>query len=368
MKIACISLNINTDDLNFGAVLHSWAMQQYLISEYNAEVRLIDYIPIHLLTYNYKMPFLSYFKDKKYRAAFKNVIMFPSYRKRYAKFDAFIEREFNKTDKYNYYSLKVANLDFDVFICESDVIWAATFCNGNFDDNFFLNFPSAKNRKKIAYAPSLSDGKMNQIQTSNFVSLAAPIANISCRETYSSILVSKLLNRKIVHVLDPVFLLPKEKYFKFLKKKPFDQPYIFIYLPVGVNKKLLKSAENYARSKGLKILEYTSSPRFTFDHKPLYGVGVEDFLTAIYYSDCVFTNSFHAICFSVIFNKQFYAFSRKAMGKVEDICNVLNLEERFFKDDNFVEKDDIDYKIINPIVFQKIQNSKEWIEQSLNNK
>ena len=44
MFIGTLSLNINTHDLNYGAMLHSWAFQQFLIKKYAVRTEVIDYI------------------------------------------------------------------------------------------------------------------------------------------------------------------------------------------------------------------------------------------------------------------------------------------------------------------------------------
>ena len=93
--------------------------------------------------------------------------------------------------------------------------------------------------------------------------------------------------------------------------------------------------------------------------------GIEEFLSAINYADVVFTNSFHAICFSILFNVQFYAFSRAYAGKVKDICKVFGLENRFFVDDNFVEQKLIDYEEVNMRYEQLKEHSIHWLENAL---
>ena len=44
MKVGTLSLNINTDDLNYGAMLHSWAFQQVLKQQECVQsTEIIDY-------------------------------------------------------------------------------------------------------------------------------------------------------------------------------------------------------------------------------------------------------------------------------------------------------------------------------------
>ena len=81
----------------------------------------------------------------------------------------------------------------------------------------------------------------------------------------------------------------------------------------------------------------------------------------------VFTNSFHAICFSILFEVQFYAFSRSCAGKVKDICDTFGLQDRYFEDDNFVECGNIDYSELNKKRKNLSIQSQNWLISALNN-
>ena len=143
--------------------------------------------------------------------------------------------------------------------------------------------------------------------------------------------------------------------------------YLLLYLPVDDNVKLRNYAKKYASKNGLKILEISTKLKsYENDNIKCIGdAGIEEFLSAINYADVVFTNSFHAICFSIIFNVQFYAFSRAYAGKVEDICKVFGVERRFFADDNFVEQKVIDYEEINGRYKKLQEQSIHWIENAI---
>ena len=67
----------------------------------------------------------------------------------------------------------------------------------------------------------------------------------------------------------------------------------------------------------------------------------------IKYADCIFTNSFHAVCFGALFQRDMYMFSRKYGGKAKDMCKVLGIENRYFADDMFVEREPIPYDEVN---------------------
>lgn len=366
-KIGLISFSVNTSSLNYGAVLHAWAMQRYLKTVYpTAQVDVIDYIPVHLVDHNYNFPFITYTKKKQYKQAIKNFLLYVPYTIRYKRFKRFIARNFALSDRYDYYSLKNADLAYDTYICESDVIWAAGVCAGRFDDNFFLNFASAENKRRIAYSPSLSDGNMTSGQEQEFADYLGKLHYISCRESYAKKIIEKHTDLEVTHVMDPVFLPDREDYLRFIKKEKPAQKYIFIYLPVGLNKTLLKEAITYAKKNNFEVLEYTSSIHFFSGHRARYSPGIEDFLSAIYYSERVFTNSFHAICFSLLFEKEFYAFNRKYSGKVADICRTMGVEDHYFPDDIFVDPKTIDYKHVNDIISKYREISRKWITDAIN--
>ena len=83
-------------------------------------------------------------------------------------------------------------------------------------------------------------------------------------------------------------------------------------------------------------------------------------------AEIIFSDSFHAVCFSIIFKKQFYAFSRRTGRKIEDICREFDLEERFIKN-KFIEGKDINYKEVYNILNKKRKESKKYLDMALNN-
>ena len=149
-----------------------------------------------------------------------------------------------------------------------------------------------------------------------------------------------------------------------------DDKYILLYLPVNNNADLKKHAKEYAKKYNYKIIEISTKLIRKQSEKEVIipDAGIEEFLSLLKYSECVFTNSFHAVCFSVLFKKDFYAFSRKYAKKVEDICNILNLDNRYFIDDNFKEQKSINWKKVYSLLDVYKNNSIEFIEKALHSK
>lgn len=372
MRIGTISLNINAPDFNYGAMLHSWAFQQYLKKLDCVEyTEIIDYTMPTLEGQDLKHPIWNAFCGLHFRSLIYQIKNHQMYQKRFRKFEKFIKQNICKSEiKYVQSSLDEAVLDYDCVICESDVIWSPGFCGGHFDKSFFLASKSMQNMKKIAYAPSMANGNLNKEQEKEIRELLKYPDMISCRESYEKYILERYTTKPVEHVLDPVMLLNKEDYLEICAEKILAEKYLLLYLPVDDNIKLRKYAERYAKEKGLKILEI-STKLISYEKsgiKCIGDAGIEEFLSAINYADVVFTNSFHAICFSILFNVQFYAFSRAYAGKVEDICKIFGLENRFFIDDNFVEQKLIDFETVNMRYEEMKARSISWLENAIQEK
>ena len=175
-------------------------------------------------------------------------------------------------------------------------------------------------------------------------------------------------NKEVTHVLDPVMLLDASDYSEICGERLIEESYLLLYLPADDNSKLRIAAKDYAKANGLKIMEIsTKLQEFSTSEMNCIGdAGIEEFLSAVRYADVVFTNSFHAICFAIIFHVQFYAFSRSYAGKVKDICDVFKLTNRFFPDNNFTECTElIDYKEVDEKWSYKKIISQNWLNSAL---
>ena len=369
MKIGTISLNINAPDFNYGAVLHSWAFQKFLLKQsYVDSTEIIDYTTTSLEGQNLSHSLIKDILGLHPRGFLYHLNKKIPYSKRYKKFKKFENSNMiiSKT-KYTQKTLNTADLDYDCIVCESDVIWSSRFFGGQYDKSFFLSLDSMKKIKRIAYSPSMGDADITPELENELKELLKNIEYISCRESYDIPILKRLTNKEVVHLLDPVLLLDKTEYEPIISERLIKEKYLCLYLPVDNNTELRKSAEEYAKKNNLKIIEIsTKLQNYKNQLTTCYGtMGIEEFLSAIKYADVVFTNSFHAICFSVIFNVDFYAFTRKYPGKVKDICNTLNLNDRYLQYDNFIEKESIDYKKVNQRVSELRDYSIKWLEESL---
>lgn len=365
MRIATVSLNINTPDLNYGAMLHGWATQQVL-KKWNIDTEIIDFIPRYIEGGNLKYPILTSIKNRRIKGTIKNALLFFSHKQRFDEFERFKQLHIIKTPvQYTESSLAEAKLDWDGIVCESDVVWSPNSMMGSFEKTFFMALPSMAHLKKVAYAVSMANATLSQSQIEQFSALIHHVDAVSCRETYATQFVQQYTSKQVADVLDPTLLLDRSEYEAITAPPLEKEKYVLIYFPLSYNKKLVQAAHRYAKQHHLKVVEISFYLWEKFRHKVYSAAGVEKWISLIKNAESIFTNSLHAVCFSVLFHKDFYAFDRPSGRKTQDLCNKLGLSERYFVNHAFEKKDPIDYDRVDSILEVKKKESLQWLKTAL---
>lgn len=357
MRIGLISINMHTKSLNFACPLHTWAFQQFLL-QHGIDSEVIDYTPNYYENFPARDPVPFY--EQKYQELLKCEPeteegrlewekKLGNYQRkrdgytalreerilRFDRFDAFIKENYRKTDKaYDEELLDREDSGFDCYICVTDVIWACDEYWG-FDAGFLLDCYSMENKWKIAYAASRGIPKeLPEIEKAYFARAVNDIDFVSTREPSLKDDIHKLLPEKEVKtVLDPVLLLDAKAYENILIK-PEIENYIVIYYAMERPKDLLKSAIYYAKKNDYKIVELTHIPiegGFVRTNQVEvindFAAGPREWLGYLKYAECIFTNSFHATCFSILFHKRFFVGKRNG-DKVSNVLETFGLQDR----------------------------------------
>lgn len=374
MKIGEISMNINTRSCNYGSILHSWAFQYYLKKYEGIEVvETIDYIRKDLEKWNRSFPMIEGIRKGNIKRTVKLLLGYPAYYSRLKKVDRFIKNNMSISGKrYLQADLKSGRLGYDLLVADSDTIWAPRR-NGEFDDGYFLNLPAMEDIKRISYAPSMGNARVNDEQKIKLRKLLSHFAHISCRETYERELLSCCTEKEVAKVLDPVMLLKKTDWEELIARNYSGEKYhgyILVYQPVDESPVLEKCAQIFAEKNHLQTITITIKDKvmgYRGKAKIINNCSPEEFLYLIRHSEAVFTNSFHAICFSMIFEKDFYAFSREDDKKVKDICKISGLEYRFFEKVEDYKESSIDYGVVRDSLMPQIVYSKQWLHNAIFN-
>lgn len=367
IKIGIISVDINTPMFNYGAILHTWAFEKYLEMEGFSNYENIDYLPDILKYQNRLFPIIDLITNTHKRISFRYSLHYFQYLKKYIRINKFCRNKMvNSKIQYKYGTIGKKELDYDVLIAEDDVIWAPGFlCRKDFvDKTFFLAHENMKDCKKISYSASMAECNFDPKDYQKLKEYLSDFDKISVRESYAKDFIERELHLPATKVLDAVFLLEAKDYAPIISDRFLDMKnYLLMYLPADDNIELREAAKKYAKKNNLVIIEVSNK---ICSSKGIYGdCGVEDFLSAIKYASVIFTNSFHAICFAILFEKEFYAFSRKSGGKIKDICDAFDVSYRYFPDKYVESIDMINYSNVNSTVQRLSNESRKWLLDSL---
>lgn len=375
MRVGTISLNINTHDLNYGAVLHSWAFQQLLRKmECVSHTEVIDYVTPRYEAFNLKYPVLSYMSAHAYRAAASSALKARSHAARFNRFAGFIGQHMEVSkESYTQRTLNDATLEYDVVICESDVIWSHDFFGDeSLDVTFFLGLDSMRTLKKIAYAPSLANGRMTDERKAQLRRYLEYPDAISCRERYGAEILQGLTDKPVAAVLDPTLLLDKGDYKRIVAPPQVDGPYVLVYFPLKDNPEILSAASAYARRRGAKVVEVSAYWYHSLRRRTMASASIPEWLSLVMNATCVFTDSLHAVCFSLVFNVDFFVFPRATGRKTEDLCGRFGLTDRYVLGDSAAlfgdastSTQEIDWEAVNGRRKKMADHSVKWLADEL---
>lgn len=247
------------------------------------------------------------------------------------------------------------------YICGSDQIWNTLVPNGN-DPAFYLDFVP-NDKLKISYAPSFATEYIS-VELSPFIKkMISKLDKISVRETSALQILESLEIDNGVQVMDPVFLLDA-KFWKEQFVEPIAEPYIFIY-DFETNPAIKEKAIRLAKEKNWKI--YTVSKNIKYADKNYWDRGPAFFLSLIANSKMVFTNSFHALAFSIIFEKEFYVVNRNENinTRLRDLLNLVGLSDRTV---NHFDNNRINFQMVKEILKERVHASKAYLDSALSSK
>lgn len=219
---------------------------------------------------------------------------------------------------------------YDVFITGSDQVWN-TNCY-DFTSRYLLDFVTDKSRC-FSYAASIGVDRLPSDGEQLLKKWLPQFNLLSVREKRSCQYLGELIHREIVNVLDPVFLLPKCEWEQIAISPRKNKKYILCYF-IGDTEGMRKFAKGLAAKTKLPLVMLLMNLReMTYSCKKAYEAGPQEFLGYFMNAEYVVTNSFHAVAFSSIFQKRFWAFVNdndpdKPIGRILNIAHLLGLENR----------------------------------------
>lgn len=228
------------------------------------------------------------------------------------------------------FDIIVKDKSFDGFIVGSDQCWRPCYSANIL--NYFLDFTSDREMKRIAYAASfgVDQWEFTREQSEIVKQFARLFDAISVREYSGLDLCKNHLEIDATWVLDPTMLLGPEGFNHFISKKndsaPFISDYLLEYNPIAE-----EIIEKIKKTSGIKESKQCN-PSPVFSRKESWknhmGVPVEKWITNIATSSFVITDSFHGVAFSIMYNVPFIVILNNTRGnaRIESILKDFELE------------------------------------------
>lgn len=234
--------------------------------------------------------------------------------------------------------------------------------------DFFQFFP---HERKISFASSfgvdsLPDAAMKAYKNNmNFKA-------ISVRENSGADIINKILGYKPPVLIDPVMNLFPQDWEKVIKKTFMNQMsgypdgYIFTYfLGLKTMSKLQEKIKRIAGNK-FEIVQIND-----YKEKDIFKSDPSEFIGYIENAKLIFTNSFHGLCFSILFEKPFIVCpligGEHLNTRIDNLLDLFNLQERKLNNINNLIKEDklysLDYN--REILINEINKSHKFIEDNL---
>ncbi len=370
MKIKTITCH---EVYNHGASLQEYALLTYLEEQgHNAET--IHYKP-HFLSNHFKLWLVS---NPTFN---KNIILRFIYRvlklpkrlvnlKRKKCFDDFSNKYIKTTTKlYKTNDDLKKNLpEADAYICGSDQIWNSFFENGK-DPSFYLDFVP-DNKLKLSYAASFAIDQLEE-KIKPFVKEKISRLNyVSVRESSGKKILEDLGLTNAHQVLDPVFLLNPTSWEDLEDNSIEKNKYIFIY-DFDSNPIIKQMALQLKKDNGWDII--TVNELINYADKNYFLKGPDKFLTLLKNASFVISNSFHAVAFSIIFQKDFVVFNRsyKINTRMRDLLKSIDLEQLLILNEGMAQKhqiNDVNFSPVKEKLDTLIINSKAYLNNALKQK
>ena len=228
---------------------------------------------------------------------------------------------------------------FEAIVVGSDQTWRPCYVPNVMD--YWLEFVSDIPIIKVAYAPSFGVDKWeyDDDQTARCKKLARLFKALSVREDSGVKLCKEYLDVQTKHVLDPTLLWDRKFYTPIAEKSTMKKGGCQCYF-------LDKSPEKVAIAEKVAIrlnLEVNYINTRTEDtDAPLnerIAPAIEKWLAGFLYGDFIVVDSFHAMVFSIIFQKPFIVIGNleRGLSRFESLLSLIGLKDRLITDSNRVD-------------------------------
>lgn len=268
------------------------------------------------------------------RACLKSIYFFvcrwiiPAKRKR--NFESFNKKYISINHFYrNDYCIPSSISDsYDAFITGSDQVWNPEYKRKGFS-NYFLRF--APPSKRFCLSPSIGVTRVSCQYESQMKFYLDEINLLSCRELSGAEEIKRLTGKHCDVLIDPTLALDASYWRKVGDyTKVVEDKYVLCVFLGQIPENVMNSIIEFSKVNGYKLINLLS-PKDSF-----YVEGPEYFISLIDKAELIFTDSFHAVAFSINLNTPFYVFDRKLgrqfsemNSRIQTVINMFGMQDRY---------------------------------------
>ena len=325
-RVDYLIVNFWDSYFNYGALLTAYAIQK-LIKSYGYTCKLLDV------------------GQRTNEQWYKNSFM-----------ENFAERFLDVTNKLNFKQCAELSKKVKGVILGSDQILRIEYIHYNIN-KYLLNWVD-KNTKKIAISPSfgLSKDKYSSVLNQNqdlkglLQSALSSFDYLSCREKSGKNIYKDIFNLEADYILDPVFLIDKNEYNEIINSSKIDNYNKIVSYILDENKNYNDLYKYFQEKENSEIIKLSNSYCLT-----------EDWLKSIKDCKLLLTDSFHGVCFALIFNKPFICIRNKARGdeRFQSLIDEFDIQKNFVYTIDEIYKEDFDYSINYDLLNNKLERKIE---------
>lgn len=311
MRIGILTFHYGT---NYGGILQCYALQRVLCN-YGHDVEVIDYVPTSSLPLSKRMSnklktinsvkmLWNVVKTRLLRHNFDRKKEIIDTKMLMSKFDEFRHKYILLSPKLSQNTIgEYSNKHYDAIIVGSDQVWTSLYDS---ESIYFLDWEPEFKGLRISYAACSAHSFVRGRRKIELADLLAKFSIITVRDETTAALVESITSKQPPIVPDPTMLYDFKE---FLSDRKSQDEYILTYIlgPEinGGHRSALEKIKAHAGNIPVYSIVTKATDVVPCSDKILNSISPEEWIRLIAGAKAVYTDSFHAILFSMKFEVPF---------------------------------------------------------------
>jgi len=221
--------------------------------------------------------------------------------------------------------------------------------------------------KRITFSPSLGIIDKNNIKNIEQVKKELNQFNYLCtREKEGTSIINDILQtERAITTLDPTLLVNVDKWFELSRESNLkvSRKYVLVYFLKCDDRNIYRKIDDFAKENDFVIIDLLNKD------SSFYNSGPSEFLFLIKNADYIFTDSFHGVIFSILFEKKFYVFKRGnndlMYSRISNILSILEISNVEY-DGEIIFTNKPDYIEVNKKLSREKNKTLEFLKMQFN--